>query len=55
MSEVPLYFAAAVLERARLLDLAKSGQHVAPYRGTPLRRKHHPLGPYSRILSRALW
>ena len=50
MGEVPLYMAAMlILKQASLLS------ENASYRGTSLIRNCAPLGPYSRIMPRALW
>ena len=50
MSEVPLYMAAMLIStQASLLSADAS------YRGASLIRNCAPLGPYSRIMPRALW
>ena len=47
MGEVPLY-------SKTKMELT-AGLGLTAYRGTSLIRKHHPVGPYSRTMSRLLW
>ena len=45
------------LDESYLLEAARVGKHgllKREYRGTSLIRNRHPVGPYSRTMSRAL-